>query len=164
MSRAADDAHLALGLARELSYPAGEALALTELGLVAHYTGEYDVLLSRAREACLIDSEIIPGAIVRRRDYVLTIALTRAGRAAAAYQSCAAGLARAREVGDVQSEAAFLDAMIRQEVQLAGWTEPGNICAKQSRLPVRPVTGHGLSTVSRKPVYFAPQRIGGPKP
>ncbi len=114
---AVDDARRALDLARELAYPAGEALALAELALAAHYAGDHETLLKRAREACWIDPALIPGTVVRRREYVLMIALVQAGQAAAAYQSCAVGLARAREAGDVQSQAAFLDAMVLQDVQ-----------------------------------------------
>jgi len=111
------DARQALGLARKLAYPAGEALALTELGLAAHYAGDHGTLLQRAREACQIDPVLISGTAVRRRDYVLMIALDQAGQADAAHESCVDGLARAREASDVQSQAAFLDAIVHQDVQ-----------------------------------------------
>lgn len=114
---AAEDARRALDLARELAYPTGEALALTELGLAAHYAGDHETLLRRAREACRIDSALISGTAIRRRDYVLMIALGQAGQVAAAHQSCVDGLARAREASDVQSQAAFLDAIVHQDVQ-----------------------------------------------
>jgi predicted ATPase/DNA-binding CsgD family transcriptional regulator len=114
---AAEDARRALGLARELGYPTGEALALTELGLAAHYGGDHETLLRRAREACRIDPALISGTAVRRRDYVLMIALDQADQVAAAQQSCVDGLARARDASDMQSQAAFLDAIVHQDLQ-----------------------------------------------
>jgi predicted ATPase/DNA-binding CsgD family transcriptional regulator len=114
---AAGDARRAAGLARELADPTGEVLARTELGLAAHYAGDHEALLSRAREAGRIDPALISGAAVRRRDYVLMIALSQAGQAGEAYQSCVDGLARARAASDVPSQAVFLDALVDQDVQ-----------------------------------------------
>jgi predicted ATPase/DNA-binding CsgD family transcriptional regulator len=114
---ATQDARRAVGLARELAYPAGEALALTELALAASYAGDQETLLSRVREACRVDPALISGTAVRRRDYVLMIALSQAGQTAEAQQSCVDGLARAREASDVPSQAAFLDALVDQDVQ-----------------------------------------------
>jgi predicted ATPase/DNA-binding CsgD family transcriptional regulator len=127
MSEAVIDARRALDLARELAYPAGEVLALTELGLAAHYTGDGEALLERAREASLIDQALIPGAVVRRREYLMTIALFQDGQVDDAQHSCAVGLEQARESGDTQSQAAFLDAMIHMEVQLDRLSSAGTL-------------------------------------
>jgi non-specific serine/threonine protein kinase len=113
---AAEAAGRALKLAREVAYPAGEVLALTELALAAHYSGDHKTLLSRARQACQLDPAHVPGMVVRRREYVLMIALTKAGQTAAAQESCSAGLSKAREAGDLQSLAAFLDAKVHLDV------------------------------------------------
>jgi predicted ATPase/DNA-binding CsgD family transcriptional regulator len=122
---AAAGARQALALCRQLPYPTGEALALTELGLAAHYAGDHETLLRRASDACEIDPGLISGTAVRRRDYVLMIALDQAGQANAAHQSCVDGLARAREARDVQSQAAFLDALVHQDLQAGRLPEVG---------------------------------------
>ena len=106
----------ALKLAREAAYPAAEVLALTELALAAHYSGDHKTLLSRARQACQVDPALVPGTVVRRREYVLMIALTQAGQTEAAQESCSAGLSKAREADDLQSLAAFLDAKVDLDV------------------------------------------------
>jgi predicted ATPase/DNA-binding CsgD family transcriptional regulator len=113
---AAEAADGALQLARQAAYPAGEVLALTELALAAHYSGDHATLLSRARQACQVNPASVPGAVVRRREYVLMIALTQAGQTAAAQESCSAGLSKAREAGDLQSLAAFLDAKVQLDL------------------------------------------------
>jgi len=91
-------------------------LALTELALAAHYSGDHKTLLSRARQACQVDPALVPGTVVRRREYVLMIALTQAGQTEAAQESCSAGLSKAREADDLQSLAAFLDAKVDLDV------------------------------------------------
>ncbi len=113
MQEAEQDAQRALGMSRQLGYPAGEVLALTELALTAHHAGDHQSPLDLARRACWIDPDLIPGAVVRRREYVLMIALTDAGQESAARQSCQAGLSRARAAGDVRSQATFLGAMVQ---------------------------------------------------
>ena len=130
VTEATHDAELALDLARKLSYPAGEALALTELGLAAHYRQDHDALLERAREAGSVDQALIPGTAVRRCEYVLTIALFQVGQADAAHQRCTAGLAHARAAGDVQSQAAFLDTLVHQEIQIGELSSAGTHLAE----------------------------------
>ena len=56
-----------------------------------------------ARQAAQITAGV-PGQIVRWCSYVLTIALINAGDLAAADEVCAAGLARSRDAGDVQTQ------------------------------------------------------------
>jgi predicted ATPase/DNA-binding CsgD family transcriptional regulator len=94
------DSRRALAVAREIGYPAGEALALGGLSLAAGATGDLDGAVRWARQAARI-TDGIPGAIARLSSYVLTEALTRAGDLAEAGRVCAAGLARARAVGDM---------------------------------------------------------------
>ncbi len=113
---AAATAGRALRLARQAAYATAEVLALTELALAAHYSGDHETLLSRARQACQISPARVPGMVVRRREYVLMIALTQAGLVAAAQESCSVGLSKAREAGDVQNLAAFLDAKVHLDV------------------------------------------------
>jgi DNA-binding CsgD family transcriptional regulator/tetratricopeptide (TPR) repeat protein len=104
---AIDDARHALALARELGYPAGEARALWYLALFALYTGDFDGAVQLARQAEQIPGDI-PGYMVRSANNILTGALTWAGDLAAAERSCAAGLARAREAGDLRHLAGML--------------------------------------------------------
>ena len=113
---ASDAAGRALQLAREAANPAAEVLALTELALAAHYSGDQGTLLSRARQACQPSPDSLPGMVVRRREFVLMIALTQAGLTSAAQESCSVGLARAREAGDTPSLAAFLDAKVHLDM------------------------------------------------
>ena len=113
---AAEAARWALKLARQAAYPAAEVLALTELALAAHYSGDQATLLNRARQACQPNPANLPGMVLRRREFVLMIALTQAGLTAAAQESCSVGLSKAREAGDTPSLAAFLDAKVHLDM------------------------------------------------
>jgi non-specific serine/threonine protein kinase len=90
----------ALAVAREIGYPAGEALALGELSLNAESASGPGGAVELARQSAQIQAGV-PGAIARANSFVLTEALTRAGDLAAAGRVCAHGLAWCREVGDM---------------------------------------------------------------
>ena len=104
IAEAADDARRALALAREIGDPAGELLALTDLSLDADYAGDHDEAVRLARQAGQITAGI-PGRLARLCSYVLTIVLTDAGDLAEAARVGAAGLARARDAGDLWNQA-----------------------------------------------------------
>ncbi len=108
LSEAIEDGRRALDVARQLNYPAGQALALTNLTITAYYAGELNNALDWARQAQQIDPDRIPGGIARVCATVLAIVLVAAGDLAAAESCCEDGLARCREAGDLQSEAALL--------------------------------------------------------
>ena len=105
-AEAAGDARRALALARQIGDPAGELLALADLSLDADYC-------RRSRRGG-------PAGPAGRADhgrdprlgspglcsYVLTIVLADAGDLAEAARVGAAGLARARDAGDLQNQAA----------------------------------------------------------
>ena len=91
-----------LALARELGYPAGEALALANLSLGAYYAGDLADAVAWARQTQRIDPAGIPGWIARRCNDFLVLVLLEAGDVSAAWQCCADGLARARQAGDLQ--------------------------------------------------------------
>jgi non-specific serine/threonine protein kinase len=110
-AEAIQDGRRALSLARELGYPAGEGTAILALGLVAGYTDDTHGALQLARQAEIIAAEV-PGWIARTCSTMLTGALTAAGDLAAAERSCAAGLALARDVGDLQNLAAGLTHLV----------------------------------------------------
>jgi len=107
IDEAADDARCALAVARELRYPVGEAMALVDLATTAFHAGDFGGAVQLARQAGEIPADI-PGWIARSGSDIVTGALTLAGDLAAAERSCAAGLARARDVGDLRNLARLL--------------------------------------------------------
>ena len=94
------DGRQALVQARELGYPAGEALALAGLTIAAAYTKNFSSALRLARQGEQITADL-PGWLARFRCRLLTGVLNETGDLAAAEDVCAAGLARSREVGDL---------------------------------------------------------------
>ena len=117
-AEAADDARRSVALARELGYPAGEALALGHLAVAVYRAGDLDsaVQLSRQVEQTPAD---IPGWVARLHSDFLTIVLTEAGELAAAERVCAAGLARSREAGDPWNQARLLVRMATLDLRAA---------------------------------------------
>ena len=113
LAEAADEGRRALALAREIDYPAGEALALEQLAITALYTDDLDSALQLARQI----PANIPGWLARLRSILLAEVLAEAGDLAAAEGICAAGLARSRDVGDVQSLAELLIRMASLDLQ-----------------------------------------------
>jgi predicted ATPase/DNA-binding CsgD family transcriptional regulator/transcriptional regulator with XRE-family HTH domain len=111
VAEAAADGRRALALSREFGYPAGEALALAILSITDYCADEMDSAVQLARQAGQITADI-PGVRARSCIYALTIALIGCGDLAAADRSCAAGLARSRETGDVWNLAGFLPSAV----------------------------------------------------
>jgi predicted ATPase/DNA-binding CsgD family transcriptional regulator len=106
-AEAAGDGRRALALAREIGYPAGELLALTDLSLDAHYAGDHDEAVRLARQARQIAAGI-PGGLARGCSFVLTMVLADAGDLAEAARVGAAGLAQAQDAGDLRNQALLL--------------------------------------------------------
>ena len=104
---AAEDARRALAVAREIGYPLGQVLALGGLAIAATYAGDLNGAVRLARQAGQMTTGI-PGSIARWCGYVLTYALIEAGDLAAAETACAAALAQARDMDDVQHQAILL--------------------------------------------------------
>ena len=115
-AEAADDARRALGLAREIGYPTGEAPALAELSLAASSAGDHHTAVQLARQAEQITVGV-PGAMARVSRFALTGVLIAAGELADAERVCAAGLAWSREAGDVGNQADLLPMLAMLEVQ-----------------------------------------------
>jgi DNA-binding CsgD family transcriptional regulator len=114
MGRAAEaggEARRSLALAREIGDPGGEVLALVQLSLGADYAGEHDEAVRLARQAGQITVGI-PGATARRCSAVLTTVLAGAGDLAEAERAGAAGLARARDAGDLLNQAVLLPRIV----------------------------------------------------
>ena len=116
IAEAADDGRRSLALARELGYPAGEALALARLSLVASDADDLDSAVQLARQAEQIPADI-PGWIARICSYIVTVVLIEAGDLAAAERVCAAGLARSRDAGDLWNLADLLTQMAILDLQ-----------------------------------------------
>ena len=110
LAEAADDGRRSLAVARELGYPAGEALALAGLSIAAYDGDDLGSAVQLARQAEQITADI-PGWIARVRSYFLTEVLTAAGELAAAERVCAAGLAQSREAGDLWNQVGLLPKM-----------------------------------------------------
>jgi non-specific serine/threonine protein kinase len=111
---AVHDGRQALVQARELGYPAGEALALAGLTIVAGYTSDFSGALRLARQAEQITADL-PGWLARFRCRLVVCTLTQTGDLAAAEDVCAAGLARSREAGDLRN----LTRLLTETVALA---------------------------------------------
>jgi predicted ATPase/DNA-binding CsgD family transcriptional regulator len=145
IDEAADDARRALAVARELGYPAGEAMALVDLAAVAFYAGDFGGAVRLARQAKEIPADI-PGWIARSVSNIVTGALTLVGDLATAELSCTAGLARARDAGDLRNLAMLLIRMAFLDL-LAGRIEDAAKHLRQS-LQVVARTGGRAETLS----------------
>ena len=110
-AEAASDGRRALALARQIEDRAGELMALLDLSLDAAYAGHHDEAVRLARQAGQITAGI-PGGLARRCSQVLTIVLADAGDLAEAARAGAAGLARARDAGDLQNQAMLLPRIV----------------------------------------------------
>jgi predicted ATPase/class 3 adenylate cyclase/DNA-binding CsgD family transcriptional regulator len=159
-AEAAGDARRSLALAREIGDPVGELLALATLSWDADYAGDHDEAVRLARQAGQITAGI-PGSLARMCSYVLTSVLANAGDLAEAARVGAAGLARARDAGDLWNQVVLLlriveldlragrtgdaAAHLREGLHLAvragnrielltGLSQCGNLCAATGRI------------------------------
>jgi predicted ATPase/DNA-binding CsgD family transcriptional regulator len=158
-AEAAGDARHALALAREIGDPVGELLALTALSFEADYAGHHDEAVRLARQAGQIAAGI-PGSLARMCSSVLTSVLADAGDLAEAERAGTAGLARARDAGDLWNQANLLPRVAELDLRagrtgdaaahlreglhlavrdgswyelLAGLSQCGNLCAATGR-------------------------------
>jgi hypothetical protein len=106
-AEAAGDGRRALALARQIGDPAGELLALAGLSLDARYAGDHDEAVRLARQAGQVAAGV-PGGLARGCSAVLTMVLADAGDLAEAERVGAAGLARARDAGDLRNQVVLL--------------------------------------------------------
>ena len=110
-SEAAGDARRSLALARQIGDPAGELLALAELSFDAHHAGDHAEAVRLARQAERITAGI-SAALARLCSSALTIVLAGAGDLAGAGRVGAAGLALARDAGDLWNQAILLPTIV----------------------------------------------------
>ena len=111
IAEAAEDARRSLALARDGDHPVAEALALAVLSLVACVGGDRIGAVQLARQAERISAGL-HGATARVCGQTLTTVLIEVGDLAAAERTCAAGLASARDAGDLWSLGNLLEKMV----------------------------------------------------
>jgi predicted ATPase/DNA-binding CsgD family transcriptional regulator len=158
-AEATGEARRALALAREIGDAVGELLALVGLSFEADYAGHHNEAVRLARQAGQIAAGI-PGSLARMCSSVLTSVLADAGDMAEAERVGAAGLARARDVGDLWNQAVLLPRVVDLDLRagrtrdaaahlreglrlavragswyelLAGLSQCGNLCAATGR-------------------------------
>ena len=110
---AAEDAHTALELARQIGYPAGEADALQELSYVSVYADQPEDAVKWATQAQRVPDDQFPDRQVRRVKAILPWVLVATGQLAGLTTvqladleaQCAEVLALARSAGDVGDQA-----------------------------------------------------------
>jgi predicted ATPase/DNA-binding CsgD family transcriptional regulator len=111
IAEAAGDARRSLALARDGDHPVAEALALAVLSLVACVGGDRVGAVQLARQAERISAGL-HGPTARVCGHTLTTVLIEVGDLAAAERTCAAGLADARDTGDLWSLGNLLEKMV----------------------------------------------------
>ena len=110
IAEAIDDARRSVAVARE-DDPVSEALALAVLGFVACVAGDRVGAVQLARQADRISAGL-HGPVARVCSHILTTVLIAADDLAAAERVCAAGLAEARDAGDLWSLGNLLEKMV----------------------------------------------------
>jgi non-specific serine/threonine protein kinase len=124
-AEAAGEARRALVLAREIGDPVGEFRALTVLSFATDFAGDHDEAVRLIRQAGQITAGI-PRVLARYGSSVLTRMLAGAGDLAEAELAGAAGLARARDVGDLWNQVNLLTRIVELDLR-AG--RPGDAAA-----------------------------------
>ena len=110
-AEAAGEARRSLAVAREISDPAAEIIALGQLSSAAWASDDLDSAVQLARQAAQITVGV-PGSLARLSSYGLTGMLITAGDMAGADAVCAAELVRSREAGDMLSLWGLLPQMV----------------------------------------------------
>ena len=117
-TESAADARRALALARELGYPAGEAIALLYLGMLAHFAGDHEESLAWLQRAHQVHPAAMPGRTARECSIYLAKALREVpGQAGSALQTCTQALAGARQAGALHQQTDCLQLMADLDLQ-----------------------------------------------
>ena len=111
IAEAAADVRRSVALARAGDDPVAEPLALAILSLVACVAGDRAGAVQVARQAERISADL-HGPVARACGYTLTTVLIEVGDLAAAERTCTAGLASARDAGDLWSLGNLLEKMV----------------------------------------------------
>jgi DNA-binding CsgD family transcriptional regulator len=142
LSEAAEDGRRALATARQVGYPAGEALALQSLAMAAAAAGEVGEALRLARQADQVPGGI-PPTVARDCRVTLTEVLIQAGDFAAAEPICAAALAASREAGDLLHPPDLLIRMMLLDLRAGRVQDAGAHLREAVQLLVRAGTWNG---------------------
>jgi DNA-binding CsgD family transcriptional regulator/tetratricopeptide (TPR) repeat protein len=111
IGEATDDARRSLAVARDGNHPASQALALAILGLVACVAGDSAGAVQLASQAEQITAGL-QSPMARVCSHLLTTVLIATDDAAAAERVCVAGLAQARDMGDLWSLGNMLEKLV----------------------------------------------------
>jgi predicted ATPase/DNA-binding CsgD family transcriptional regulator len=111
IAEAAVDARRSVALARDGDDPVAEPLALAILSLVACVGGDRVGAVQVAGQAERMAADL-HGPVARACGYTLTTVLIEVGDLAAAERTCTAGLASARDAGDLWSLGNLLEKMV----------------------------------------------------
>ena len=144
-AEAAGEARRALALAREIGDPVGEVQALTDLSFAADFAGDHDEAVRLIRQAGQITAGI-PGVLARYCSDVLTRMLAGAGDLAEAERAGAAGLARARDAGDLWNQAALLTRIMELDLRVGRTGDAAAHLREGLRVAVRTGTWFDLRT------------------
>ena len=143
-AEAAEDGSQALAVAREVAYPLGQVLALEGLSFAATYADDQDGAVRLARQAGQITAGV-PGVITRWCSFVLAAGLMEAGDLAAAETVCAAALAQARDIGDVQHQSILLSRAVLLDLEAGRLQDAAAHLREALQLDTRTGTWGGLS-------------------
>jgi predicted ATPase/DNA-binding CsgD family transcriptional regulator len=130
IDEAVGDARRALAIAREIGYPAGEVLALHELGQAAMIADDAERALQVTREAEQLTADL-PDRAEQSRNETLVSVLTATGDLASAEGICAAGIAQSRTLNNSQHLARLLNRMVALDVA-AGRVQDGAVRLRES--------------------------------
>jgi predicted ATPase/DNA-binding CsgD family transcriptional regulator len=117
LEKAAADAQVALDLARQIGYAAGEAVALTELGLISAYADDDEQAVEWARQAQLISREAMPAWKARDIERGLQFVLGFAGHSDVVLDLSIRALQEARAAQNLidQADALYIMAKLARE-------------------------------------------------
>lgn len=149
------------GVARQIGYPAGEGLALVNLGIAASLGGDWAGAVRLVRQAGQIAADL-PGWLLRVRGWILGEALIEAGDLAAARDVCTAGLALCRDVQDLLSQAIFLRLLAVLDLRGGQLEHARTVSAKRCTSTSRPPSRSTCLTAWIAAASCAPQPAGPP--
>ncbi len=124
-AEAAQDAKAALAMAAGLGWPAGEAISLISLAVLAHYAGDNGESLACLRRAQRIDPAGLPDEIAREARLYLARALNVDGELDEARQLGTEVLGWARRAAHRAHEAEVIPLLPDLDMQAGRWHEAG---------------------------------------
>jgi predicted ATPase/DNA-binding CsgD family transcriptional regulator len=124
-AEATQDAKAALAMAAGLGWPAGEAISLISLAVLAHYAGDNGESLTCLRQAQRIDPASLPDEMAREARLYLARALNVDGALDEARQLGAEVLQWARRAAHKAHEAEVIPLLPDLDMQAGRWREAG---------------------------------------